>query len=558
MAHNTMSASAILESLRSMEKNPFAATHSTPLTAISSRPSVRTGEVNPHKVKKATPQKEYKSTNIGSTRATHSSNVRVAKFVEVPCHDPVEAPSINDENMPLLEKDDYSAVKSQSIKSDLQRELNRMFKIEKRTERHLDDAVAMIPAHYFVSHKMFDQIKSKALDSVWSILQKMRLRLLRLGMSLWRAHAKELTAVLRQRMALVLCRIVRGFLGRRRAKYIHRKRLADMKARSKTNAIALMNRGERALLIQTTFRCWRVYRPFQRRLVRHRAALVIQRRYLSYRNEGRFVEAVQEVIMKMRAARRIQRAFRGLLGRMKARIVRSQQHRSKIEARYATAEGVFEFYFEQNGAALRIQRWYKNLWWVRRIKGNERREKRRRMLDGKARVIQRRVRGMLGRQRAVKEREIKRLRANTNIRLVILVQAVARRFLTHKRHRGVVDRLAKLRAKRIYVKQLNIGSRRNAISFEHLKIGNERNIMRMDRKARIIQKTYKSFRVLRYFTNMIKFRKVILVNKIQRWYRTWVWRHGVYAALRVIQPVWKFKMYKYLKKKYAAYTVSVL
>ncbi|CAE7828658.1 unnamed protein product, partial [Symbiodinium microadriaticum] len=274
--------------------------------------------------------------------------------------------------------------------------LDRISRIEKKTERHLDDAVALIPAHYFVSHKMFDQIKAKALDSVWSILQKMRLRLLRQGVAIWHASAKERTASMRERSASILCRIGRGFLGRRRARNIHKRRLAEVKARSKTNAIALMNRSERVLLIQTVFRRWRVQKPYQTFIVKHRAALLIQHRYQSYRNEGRFYDAVQTMVTRLQAAKRIQYNFRGLLGRMRARARRSQLHRARTEARYATPEGVFEFYFEQNGAAFRIQRWYKNLWWVRRIKGNERREKRKRVLDGKARQIQRIIRGFLG------------------------------------------------------------------------------------------------------------------------------------------------------------------
>jgi hypothetical protein len=575
MASNTLSAASILESLRGIEKNPFSATQSLSLTgggnayrivadrkdattkpkaATSKKKSIDTLSSNslPHQPSMRSHQRDQGR----SLEDTTSSDIRVAKYVKLPSVDSVEAPDIDEANMPIVEKDNFADTKMTSLKSDRKRELNCISKIEKKTAGHLDEAVSMIPAHYFVSHKMFDQIKSKALDSVWSILMKMRRRLLRQGIAMWHEHAQVLTAALKEKSAATICRVTRGFLGRRRALHIHKRRLAEMKSKSKTNAIAMMNRGERALLIQTAFRRWVVHAPFQIFIRKHRAAICIQRRFRSYRNEGRLYEAVLEVIGRINSSRVIQRNFRGLLGRMKARIRRSELHRARVAARYETPEGVFEFYFEQNGAALKIQRWYKGLWWVVRVKGDERRQKRQRMLDLKARLIQRTIRGFLGRRKATKQREIRRLTAWVNIKLVIMVQSVVRRFIAHRRHKNIIEQLQAKRHKRHEARLRNIGTRRNAISFEHLKIGDERNIMRMDRKAKIIQKTYKSFRMLRYFYNMIKFRKVMVIIRIQRWYRTWVWRHKIYDALWLIQPFWRFKISKHLKRKYAAIKVG--
>jgi len=58
------------------------------------------------------------------------------------------------------------------------------------------------------------------------------------------------------------------------------------------------------------------------------------------------------------AATQIQRLFRGRFGRQRFTRLKVVHFRESIQARYNNADGVYKFYFEQNGAAIRIQHWF--------------------------------------------------------------------------------------------------------------------------------------------------------------------------------------------------------
>jgi len=57
------------------------------------------------------------------------------------------------------------------------------------------------------------------------------------------------------------------------------------------------------------------------------------------------------------AAVNIQRVARGRFGRLRFKRLRVVHWRESLQARYNSANGVYKFYFEQNGAAIRIQNW---------------------------------------------------------------------------------------------------------------------------------------------------------------------------------------------------------
>lgn len=62
----------------------------------------------------------------------------------------------------------------------------------------------------------------------------------------------------------------------------------------------------------------------------------------------------------------IQKIYRGRLGRIKFSNYRLIRRREKVQERYNSTEGLYQYYFEQNGAAILIQRWIRNMVWRRK------------------------------------------------------------------------------------------------------------------------------------------------------------------------------------------------
>jgi hypothetical protein len=437
--------------------------------------------------------------------------------------------------------------------------LTEIQSIEFQTKKQIQSALNLIPAHYFITHQMFDQIKTKSLDQMMKLLGKMRIKLLRQGMSLWHSRASQLTQHRRSYAAKLLNRMIRGFLGRLKAKKIYKQMLRQQNLQKKKMVKTLKTRHAQVIRIQSLVRCWNQRKKYLEIRKRHRSAIIIQRRYRSSSSYGRLLDSVNVMIKRNEAAKVIQRHFRGFLGRMLSRIRRSDLHREHLQQHYDTPQGVFAFYFEQHGAAFTIQKWYRTLWWVARLRGTERRVKVQLIHERKARVIQKIIRGYLARKYCQRLKQIRLLEKVYPLTSIILLQSVIRRYLTRCHHFHLLQRLH-LRQQRRRAQQQSqshqhdhqhLLQRRNAISFPHLKIGNERNLMRWERKATLIQRWYKSCRILRYFIRMISQRKVIYICRIQCWYRTWVWREKRDEAIFVIQKIWGKKIRNYIKKKRA-------
>lgn len=434
--------------------------------------------------------------------------------------------------------------------------LSELHTIESETEHHIQSALSLIPAQYFISHNMFDQIKTKSLESMMRILSKMRIKLLKQGINRWHTIATQMTATRRSRAAKLLNRMIRGFLGRLKAKRYYKQQLKLHNIEKKKMMKSMKTRNAQVIRIQSVIRCFIGRRSYLVAIRLHRSAIKIQRRFRSYYYHGRLLEAVYEMMARNKAAKVIQRVFRGFLGRMLSRIRRSEIYRANLQKQYETPKGLFALYFEQHGAAFTLQKWYRSLSWVTKLKGTERQAKARIIRDRKARQIQKIIRGNLARRRFLKLKEIRSLEKHYPSDKIILIQSVIRSYLVRCRHHELLFRFRQRQLRRKQQLTSISRKRRNAVSFPHLKIGNERNIMRMERKATVIQRWYKSCRILRYFIRMVSHRRILYICRIQCWYRTWVWREKREWAVSVIQPVWAKKIRNYLKRKRAAQLIQ--
>jgi hypothetical protein len=439
---------------------------------------------------------------------------------------------------------------------------SKIRKIEKREEEIFQETIGIVPAHMLVTHGMFDMIKGKQLDKIMKLLFKMRLQLLGQGLAMWHKQAKVLTTALFGASAITVHRVARGFLARRRVKRLYKELLMREKNKDKRNAVAMMNREFKVTMIQSCIRRVLAVQVVQRERKHRQSIITVQRFYKKWKYQGRAKKTFELFILSHYSAKKIQRVWRGSQGRQRARHATVVRHRKERQDRYETTEGVFEFYFEQHGAAICIQKWYHSLPCVTELKDRARMAKRKKQLDVKIFKIQKLVRMFLMNKKMMNRWQEKKLKAKYNIRprqyaRIIKTQAAMRRFLAQRRNKALFADIMNKRERRRRALALGIvDHHRKTNRFENLKIGNLRNIVRLERKATIIQRWYKATRVLRYFYGMINNRRQLIADKIRIWFRAWRYRRQLKVSLFYIQPLWKRAVKKFLVRKYAQITIS--
>lgn len=303
-----------------------------------------------------------------------------------------------------------------------------------------------------------------------------------------------------------------------------------------------------------------------------------------------------------KSIRRIQALARGFLGRKFMHNFKSKRRREKILKRYTNEKEIFSIYFEQNGAAVIIQRWYNNLVWKRKkdwrkkyakwiiatkARHLNRMKKRRRYIpkaqrkkgvrkdkiskDLTADLIERGyklelkfflsvedlnriVRGFIGRQKFNKLMKIKKSR--------IKIQTWIRMFLVYCRYPGLGNRYRSLvKKERIWCASLKKDvpihlRRREGFLYQSLKIGDKKNMILLQTCVLKIEKAYKSVLLRRSFMSMYSNRDILKVYIIASWFRTWQRRKLVSKSIFLLQPFWRFKASKSLKKKKAAIKIQ--
>lgn len=284
----------------------------------------------------------------------------------------------------------------------------------------------------------------------------------------------------------------------------------------------------------------------------------------------------------------IQRVYRGHLGRKKRNRTKVIRYRERLQDRYSSSEGLYRFYFEQNGAASKIQRWFRNLPWlikkkwkvkyaknVEKVKKDKIQRKKDKaynrklaalaFLDGSlddhstnkelidfSTILTRFARGATVR-RKLRNMKIKSIK-------VVIIQSAIRSFIVHcrlpklgarTRMRIRKEKKWKILSQIVYPKHL---LRRPEIFFPHLKIGDEKNIDRLEKKAFILNRAWRAYKVRRRFRQIQQDKKLRRAIRIQRWFITIRFRKQVKKSLFLLQPFWKFKSCK-MKKRHRAATL---
>ena len=437
-----------------------------------------------------------------------------------------------------------------------------LHEIKRKEEVLFLKTAEFVPPHMLIKHGMFDMIKGKQLNKIMKLLLRMKRQLLSQGFALWHKHAQILSTALFGEAAVTVHRVARGFLGRRRVKRLYQALLKREKMKNKQNAVAMMNRSFKVTMIQSCYRRYRAVLIVQKERKHKKSIITVQKFYKKWRYKDVAKRTFQDIIRKHFSCKKIQRVWRGAQGRKMAKHERVLRHRTQRQERYETPEGVFQLYFEQQGAAIRIQKWYNSLHFVEENKERAREAKRQKYLNILIVKIQRIVRLFLMNRRALSKHRARRLKLKYNLKprqlnRLILAQSVVRRYLARKRTHDLFAELLAKRRKRERAKELGIVYYpRKTNKYEHLKIGNLRNIARLERKAAIIQKWYKSIRILNFFYGMIRNRRQLIADKIRCWFRTWRYRRQLKSSLFLIQPYWRKAVQKFLVRKYAQISIS--
>jgi hypothetical protein len=221
--------------------------------------------------------------------------------------------------------------------------------------------------------------------------------------------------------------------------------------------------------------------------------------------------------------------------------------------RYSSSEGVYRFYFEQNGAASKIQQWCRRLPWLIKRKWkakyakNIEKQKYVKLQRKKDKIYNRKLAALAfldGTGDVYSNKELMTLstlltrfaRGHTvrsklkNMKIkstkIVIIQSAVRAFLVHCRLPKVGARTRmrlrkekrwKLLSQIVYPSHL---LRRPEIFFPHLKIGDEKNIDRMDKKAFILNRAWRAYKVRRKFRKIQEEKKLRRAVRIQRWYIT--------------------------------------
>ena len=320
--------------------------------------------------------------------------------------------------------------------------------------------------------------------------------------------------------------------------------------------------------------------------------------------------AAENSFFQHRAATTIQRRYRGVLGRKKTRNLKIFRYRLNIQRKLESSQGQLYFRIERHGAAIIIQNWFtyrlnrcrKRIWWrkykrfidwrkrfiilrraLKKTKGYN--INMTQLLEDKAVLRQftaiilcRISRGYLDRKRMNQyhtERAAYDLRRH---RASIILQAFFRMFLCRLKYPFVGERFLMLRKKNQKwkiesLKTLKLSDeeidylktnanfsdedfsvvflRRQSFCFRNIRLGDITELDRLDGLVARIQSLYRKVKAKQRYRLLVLNRNLILVLRIQHWLITWHWRRRVRKSLRLLQPFWKFKAGKYLRRRKA-------
>lgn len=418
----------------------------------------------------------------------------------------------------------------------------RMYSIA--VENVMSTTAASLPVEFLIKHKMFKYVQRIAIGKLQTIVNMIRIRVLRHGYSIWSHFCMEKRAVDRGNAASKIIGAARIHIATKQWKKL---KLAKLVGEMVAQNLALKGEDDymaAVIILQSFGRMITMRRHYNTFLPAcHRAAYCIQKQvrlFQRLRKGGMlFFQAVQIMQQRVRATATLQRLYRGFLGRMRARLIWTVRHRVGEQSKYETREGIFRLYFEQHGAALRLQRWAWTMGWPLNARIKRRRKIHSKILSAKALKIQKFYRGRLGRKIAKYRRaeKLRQLMDKKKEASAALIQSLIRGFICRqrlkeialKKKKGVLAYLTRLQKqssrkdsifhRRASSKPMREYNRRGGFSFEHLLIGDEKHIRLMGTSARKIQVVWRSYRTKQHLRRVLATRRVIYVRRLIRGFR---------------------------------------
>ena len=450
----------------------------------------------------------------------------------------------------------------------------------------LRDAQRFVPVSFLKQYnEELLELKRDSVNQLFAVCVKLRRGNTRVAIRRWRSITRYLTLALKNKAAIEIQKVIRGFIG------VHRVRRAlierDEKRRLQIfddnsviiirmqrwvrRCLARILRQRRAAALQASKHSAAIERA--EKLAAQAAAadaadilrygdhkIKVKKNTVSHGaeslNNNTEVELLRETELQIDEAEHLKRRIEASIkiqsiARMQRAYfrtckIRAHQHRLKMLRRLEDPIQARILYFEHHGAAIVIQEWAKKL-----PSSRLRIEKRRqyilkRIHNGRANLIQRVWRGYRARKQLKVLRIIHARLLLRKQRASILFQSLFRRYRARKRlTKNQLKILGKYRQdpNRYHI----IMKRRSSISFTQLYIKDTSYIEIMNKAALKIQLFWRKIRNNRKFTLTVLMIQNPAVLRITRWLRGWLWRRRARKFAKVIQKPWREKL-KQLKK----------
>ncbi len=289
------------------------------------------------------------------------------------------------------------------------------------------------------------------------------------------------------------------------------------------------------------------------------------------------------------AVLRIQVLIRKFLAERRVKKRKVMTFREKYQSQFDTMDKLRKFTIMTHGAAIKIQQWFRNKWWWRNkrrwrkkyAKMIARYKSQRKLYPAiirwklhnynfndqdfydiekyrfaSALVINRVVRGFLGRRRFKHCKDKVDAERKLIMNSVLCLQAFFRRMLVIKRNPeiGFRHRLFEQKKRRCLQEALYIDedaikffpadfafkTRRASAIYPHLKLGPDLDAL--NAKVLIIHRNFRRHHATRTFRRLVLERNIRNICKIQAWYRRQRIINKIFRCLDLINPIWQTKV----------------
>lgn len=271
-----------------------------------------------------------------------------------------------------LIKDESSEITSQldgnlrKLQSSLDSAKKKVDKQSLKVGTKVNETINMLPPEVLLKHNKMGKLRERASKRMYTALVKLFPHYLGAVFLQWKRGMLFIKANEKKIAGATISRIARGFLGRLRYRRLKEQWLHASSADDRLRMLRAVGTGRCATLIQKVFRAFRVCRIFTPIIRRHMAARRITKFMIEYTEVRRCRAQLRQRKQRQAAAITLQCLIRGHLSRAKVKKLKVVRYRTKLQDRYNTKEDLFRFYFEQVGAATRIQKWFRALPWRRK------------------------------------------------------------------------------------------------------------------------------------------------------------------------------------------------